>query len=59
MKFKALHFEDALDQLIRQIGPVRLHTLRFFVSQPVEELAEALSDLENSEKNYQSCRSSA
>ncbi|MGY8703968.1 MAG: hypothetical protein ACKVGY_06500, partial [Candidatus Poseidoniales archaeon] len=47
---KPLPFEDALDQLIRQIGPVRLHTLRFFVSQPVEELAETLRDLENQKK---------
>ena len=47
---KPLPFEEALDQLISHIGPVRLHTLRFFVSQPVEELAEALRNLENSKK---------
>ena len=42
-----LDFPEALAQLIGKIGPVRLHTLRFFVSRPVEELAEALRELEN------------
>ena len=45
-----LSFEDALNKLIQQIGPVRLHTLRFFVSQPVEELAETLRHLETQKK---------
>ncbi len=42
-----LDFPKALAQLISKIGPVRLHTLRFFVSRPVEELAEVLRELEN------------
>tara|TARA_B100001564_G_scaffold277116_1_gene238905 strand:- start:184 stop:2358 length:2175 start_codon:yes stop_codon:yes gene_type:complete len=42
-----LDFPEALAQLIAKIGPVRLHTLRFFVSRPVEELAEVLRELEN------------
>ena len=42
-----LDFPEALAQLIGKIGPVRLHTLRFFVSRPVEELAEVLRELEN------------
>tara|TARA_S200000501_G_scaffold302650_1_gene290139 strand:- start:1007 stop:2848 length:1842 start_codon:yes stop_codon:yes gene_type:complete len=44
---KPLDFPEALAQLISKIGPVRLHTLRFFVSRPVEELAEVLRELEN------------
>ena len=43
---KPLDFPEALAQLISKIGPVRLHTLRFFVSRPVEELAEVLRELE-------------
>ncbi|MEO2115312.1 MAG: hypothetical protein ABGX21_03230, partial [Candidatus Poseidoniia archaeon] len=31
-----------------RIGPVRLHTLRLFVSRPVEELADTLRELERS-----------
>jgi hypothetical protein len=31
-----LSFEDALVELINRIGPIRLHTLRFFVRRPVE-----------------------
>ena len=44
---EAMPFPQALSTLIRKIGPVRLHTLRFFVSRPVEELAEVLRDLES------------
>ena len=40
-------FPQALSTLINKIGPVRLHTLRFFVSRPVEELAEVLRELES------------
>ena len=47
---KPLDFPEALTTLISKIGPVRLHTLRFFVSRPVEELAEVLRDLENDGK---------
>ncbi|MEC7706568.1 MAG: hypothetical protein VX723_01255, partial [Candidatus Thermoplasmatota archaeon] len=43
-----LPFEDALVKLIDRIGPIRLHTLRFFVSRPVEELADTLRALEDS-----------
>ncbi len=42
-----LSFPDAVKALIESIGPVRIHTLRFFVSRPVEELAEVLRELEN------------
>ena len=37
-----MKFDEAVKTLIERIGPVRLHTLRFFVSRPVEELAETL-----------------
>ena len=43
-----LPFEDALVELINRIGPIRLHTLRWFVSRPVEELADSLRALEES-----------
>ena len=45
---KPLPFNQSLKLLIDSIGPVRLHTLRFFVSRPVEELADALRQLESS-----------
>ena len=45
-----MSFPEAVTALIERIGPVRLHTLRFFVTRPVEELAEVLRDLENSKK---------
>jgi len=47
-KVKPLSFDEALSKLISKIGPVRLHTLRFFVARPVEELAESLRELERS-----------
>tara|TARA_Y100001968_G_scaffold192776_2_gene176651 strand:+ start:5675 stop:11074 length:5400 start_codon:yes stop_codon:yes gene_type:complete len=49
-KVKPMDFANAVKSLIERIGPVRLHTLRFFVSRPVEELAETLRDLENAGK---------
>ena len=45
-----LSFEDALVELINRLGPIRLHTLRFFVSRPVEELADTLRFLEDSDR---------
>ena len=45
-KVKPLPFDKALTDLISRIGPVRLHTLRLFVSRPVEELADTLRELE-------------
>jgi hypothetical protein len=42
-----LDFPDALHELIKRIGPIKLHALRLFVSHPVELLAEVLRDLEN------------
>ena len=45
-KVKPLPFDKALTELISRIGPVRLHTLRLFVSRPVEELADTLRELE-------------
>ena len=47
-KVDPLTFNEALAKLISKIGPVRLHTLRFFVARPVEELAESLRELERS-----------
>ena len=48
--YEPLPFEDALLELIRRIGPIKLHALRLFVSHPVELLAEVLRDLEDKEK---------
>ena len=45
-KIKPLPFDKALTELISRIGPVRLHTLRLYVSRPVEELADTLRELE-------------
>jgi DNA-binding HxlR family transcriptional regulator len=45
-KVKPLPFDKALTELISRIGPVRLHTLRLYVSRPVEELADTLRELE-------------
>jgi len=45
-RIEPLPFHDALSQLIARIGPVRIHTLRFFVARPVEDLADALRELE-------------
>ena len=45
-RVKPLPFDKALTELIARIGPVRLHTLRLFVSRPVEELADTLRELE-------------
>ena len=44
--YEPMDFEDALEELIRRIGPIKLHSLRLFVSHPVELLAEILRDLE-------------
>ena len=44
--YEPMDFEDALEELIRRIGPIKLHSLRLFVSHPVELLAEVLRDLE-------------
>jgi ATP-dependent Lhr-like helicase len=45
--YTPLDFPDALHELIKRIGPIKLHALRLFVSHPVELLAEVLRDLEN------------
>ncbi len=45
-----LSFDDALVAMINRIGPIRLHTLRFFVSRPVEDLADALRRLEDADR---------
>ena len=45
-----LSFDDALVAMINRIGPIRLHTLRFFVSRPVEDLADALRRLEDTDR---------
>ncbi len=43
---KPMEFEDALLDLIRRIGPVKSHTLRYYVSHSIELLALALRNLE-------------
>ncbi len=43
---KPMDFEEALIELIRRIGPVKSHTLRFYVSHSVELLSMALMNLE-------------
>ena len=46
--FLAMSFEDSIHLLIERIGPIKPQILRFYVSRPVEELAEALRILESS-----------
>lgn len=43
-----MSFEDSIHLLIERIGPIKPQILRFYVSRPVEELAEALRILESS-----------
>ncbi|MDP6889325.1 MAG: DEAD/DEAH box helicase [Candidatus Thalassarchaeaceae archaeon] len=45
--YEPMPFPQALEELIRRIGPIKLHSLRLFVSHPVELLAEILRDLES------------
>lgn len=45
-----LEFKEGLLQLIKKIGPVKGHTLRFYVSHSVELLALALRELENEKR---------
>jgi hypothetical protein len=45
-----LEFKEGLCQLIKKIGPVKGHTLRFYVSHSVEMLALALRELETEGK---------
>lgn len=45
--YQPLEFKEGLEQLIKKIGPVKGHTLRFYVSRAAEDLAEALRDLED------------
>ena len=47
---KPMDFEDALEDLIGRIGPVKAGTLRLFVSRSAEILAESLRNLEDSGK---------
>ena len=46
--YDPMPFPEALTELIKRIGPIKLHSLRLFVSHPVELLAEILRDLEGS-----------
>tara|TARA_B110000438_G_scaffold27802_1_gene26740 strand:- start:2099 stop:7435 length:5337 start_codon:yes stop_codon:yes gene_type:complete len=48
--YEPMPFTQALEELIKRIGPIKLHSLRLFVSHPVELLAEVLRDLEDSNK---------
>ena len=45
--YEPMDFTDSLEELIKRIGPIKLHSLRLFVSHPVEILAEVLHDLES------------
>jgi ATP-dependent helicase Lhr and Lhr-like helicase len=44
--YEAMSFEDALEIVIKRMGPVKAFTLRYYVSRSVEELAMALRNLE-------------
>ena len=48
--YDPMPFQEALEELIRRIGPIKLHSLRLFVSHPVELLAEVLRDLEEEQR---------
>ncbi len=48
--YDPMPFPEALEELIRRIGPIKLHSLRLFVSHPVELLAEILRDLEEDQR---------
>ncbi len=45
--YPALSFEDALEEVVRRMGPVKASTLRFYVSRSFEDLTVALMNLEN------------
>ena len=49
-EYEPLSFKDSLFDVIRRSGPIRAFTLRYYVSRSVEELALALSELENEGK---------
>ncbi len=44
--YEPLSFEDALEEVVRRMGPVKANTLRFYVSRSFEELTVALMNLE-------------
>ena len=48
--YEPMPFPQALEELVKRIGPIKLHSLRLFVSHPVEFLAEVLRDLEDAGK---------
>ncbi|MEE2747260.1 MAG: hypothetical protein VX473_02195 [Candidatus Thermoplasmatota archaeon] len=48
--YEPMPFPQALEELIKRIGPIKLHSLRLFVSHPVELLAEVLRELEDDNK---------
>ena len=48
--YEPLEFKEGLAQLIKKIGPVKGHTLSYYVSRSSEILAEALRDLENEDR---------
>ena len=45
--YPALGFEEALEEVVRRMGPVKASTLRFYVSRSFEDLTVALMNLEN------------
>ena len=44
--YPTLSFEDALEEVVRRMGPVKASTLRFYVSRSFEDLTVALMNLE-------------
>ena len=46
--YEPMDFEDALEEVVRRMGPVKASTLRFYVSRNYEDLLVALHNLETS-----------
>ena len=48
--YKPTSFEDSLVDVVKRLGPIKSHTLRFFVTKSYEDLTVALMNLEKSGK---------
>ena len=48
--YEPMSFEDSLVDVIKRLGPVKSHTLRFFVTKSYEDLTVALMNLEKEGK---------
>ena len=46
--YEPMDFEDAIEEVVRRMGPVKASTLRFYVSRNYEDLLVALHNLETS-----------